>query len=294
MNRVDPLGWRCRDRVLSMASRPLIMGILNVTPDSFSDGGRYRSAEAAIAHGLAMARDGADIIDVGGESTRPGAAPVAVEEERARVVPVIEGLRAALSAAAGDRDAPVISVDTRKSAVAAAALEAGARIINDVSALTHDPAMSEVARRYRAGLILMHMRGDPATMQQSPQYTDVVAEVAAYLQARIAALCAAGLERETVAVDPGIGFGKTTEHNLQLLARLDVLKACGRPIAVGVSRKSFLGKITGRGAAERGPASLAGMVCAVLQGADIVRVHAVGESADAAKVIAALRRESGL
>jgi len=286
MNREAALLWRCGGRTLRVGARPLIMGILNVTPDSFSDGGRYREPAAAVAHGLALARDGADILDVGGESTRPGAAAVPVDEESARVVPVIAALRRALA----DRpEPPVLSVDTRKAAVAARALEAGASLINDVSALTHDPEMAAVARRYGAGVILMHMRGDPTTMQLDPRYDDVVAEVAAYLAARVEALCAAGLARETLAVDPGIGFGKTVEHNLCLLARLDALKAPGRPVVVGVSRKSFLGKLTGRDVAEREAASLAAMVYAALRGAHVVRVHDVRAARDAAAVVAALR-----
>jgi dihydropteroate synthase len=279
--------WRCRERVIRFGSRPLIMGILNVTPDSFSDGGRFVTPEAAIEHGLAMARDGADIIDVGGESTRPGAAPTPPEEELARVVPVIEGLCRAWRGT----EAPLIAVDTRKAVVADRALAAGAAIVNDVSALTADDGMADVVRRYQAGVVLMHMRGEPATMQQEPCYEDVVREVAAYLDRRVADLCARGIDRETLALDPGIGFGKTLEHNLQVLARLDAFVRLGRPVVVGLSRKSFLGKLTGRETGERLAGSLAGLVFAVMRGARIVRVHDVRESVDAARVVAALDRE---
>lgn len=279
--------WRCRERVIRFGSRPLIMGILNVTPDSFSDGGRFVTPEAAIAHGLAMAQDGADIIDVGGESTRPGAAPTSPDEELARVVPVIEGLCRAWRGT----EAPLIAVDTRKAVVADRALAAGAAIVNDVSALTADDGMADVVRRYQAGVVLMHMRGEPATMQREPCYEDVVREVAAYLDQRVADLCARGIDRKTLALDPGIGFGKTLEHNLQVLARLDAFVRLGRPVVVGLSRKSFLGKLTGRETGERLAGSLAGLVFAVMRGARIVRVHDVRESVDAARVVAALDRE---
>ena len=268
--------------------RTYIMGVLNVTPDSFSDGGRFRAADAAIEHGLAMARDGADIIDVGGESTRPGADAVLLEDELARVVPVIEALGRELTGA----EAPLISVDTRKAAVAERALVAGASIVNDVSALTADPGMPEVARRSRAGVVLMHMRGEPETMQREPRYENAVAEVSAYLVDRLTALGAQGLDPETLAVDPGIGFGKSLEHNLQLLARLDTLAQAGRPVVVGLSRKSFLGGLTGRGAGDRLAGSLAGLVFVAMQGAHVVRVHDVRESVDAARVVAALKREN--
>lgn len=280
--------WRCRERVIRFGSRPLIMGILNVTPDSFSDGGRFATPGAAIEHGLAMARDGADIIDVGGESTRPGAAMTPSDEELARVVPVIEGLCRAGQGA----EAPLIAVDTRKAVVAERALAAGAAIVNDVSALTADDGMADVVRRYRAGVVLMHMRGEPATMQREPCYDDVVREVDAYLDRRMVDLCARGLDPETLALDPGIGFGKTLDHNLQLLSRLEVLVRHGRPVVVGLSRKSFLGKLTGRETSERLAGSLAGMVYAVIRGATIMRVHDVRESVDAARVVAALNRST--
>lgn len=289
MGRFPVLSWRCRGRTLRIGARPLVMGILNVTPDSFSDGGRYREAGLAIQRGIAMAGEGADIIDVGGESTRPGADPVSASEERDRVLPVIRGLVEAFS---GNPEAPVISVDTRKAAVADEAMEAGACIINDVTALEGDPAMPDVARRHGAGVILMHMRGEPGTMQQDPRYGDVVEEVRAMLAGRVAALERAGLATDTMALDPGIGFGKTMEHNLKLLAGLAALRPPGRPVVVGTSRKSFIGRITGRDAGDRLAGSLASAVWASARGAHIWRVHDVRESADAARMVAALREES--
>lgn len=283
--------WRCRDRVLRLDGRPLIMGILNVTPDSFSDGGLHPTPALAIERGAAMARDGADIVDVGGESTRPGAAAVPADEEIRRIAPVVEGLSAALRAEAATRGGPpaLISIDTRKAAVAEAALAAGASLINDVTALAGDPAMAGLARGYGTGVVLMHMRGDPATMQKDPRYADVAAEVTDYLAARLRALSDAGLDPETLAVDPGIGFGKTAEHNIVLLASLDRLRSCGRPVVVGASRKSFLGKLTGRDVNERLAGSLAALTLAAAAGAHVLRVHDVKESVDAVRVAAAWR-----
>ncbi len=265
------------------------MGILNVTPDSFSDGGRYATVETAIQHGLDMAAAGADLIDVGGESTRPGAQTVAPDDEARRVIPVIRALARAFANQPG---APVLSVDTRKATVAQQALEAGAHIINDVTALEGDPAMVGVACDYGAGVILMHMRGEPATMQQSPSYADVVAEVTAYLAGRVSALTSAGLKGETLAVDPGIGFGKTVEHNVKLMAGLRPLVALGQPVVVGLSRKSFLSKITGCEAAHRLIGSVAGAVWAAGQGVHVWRVHDVAESVEAARLVGLLREET--
>lgn len=281
------LTWHCRDRVLPLGARPLVMGILNVTPDSFSDGGRYQDVEAAVRHGVEMAEAGADVIDVGGESTRPGALTVSGEDEAARVIPVI---RALVRAFYGKPAAPVLSVDTRKAGVARQALEAGAHIINDVTALEGEPGMMDVVREYAAGIVLMHMRGDPATMQQDPRYGDVVAEVSAYLAGRVAALTAAGVKAETLALDPGIGFGKTVEHNIRLMAGLQTLVASGHPVVIGLSRKSFISRITGRDVAQRLAGSLAGAVWAAAQGAHVWRVHDVAESVDAARMVEALRR----
>jgi len=262
--------------------RPAIWGIVNVTPDSFSDGGRYRDAGTAIAHGLRLAEHGADVLDVGGESTRPGAAPVAPDEERARVLPVLAGLVAAGVAAD-------LSIDTRRADVAAAALEAGARIVNDVSGGA-DPAMFEVVARADAGLVLMHMRGRPETMQDDPAYEDVVAEVAAWLDARRRAAVAAGVPAERIWLDPGIGFGKTLEHNLALLQDLEALVRLGQPVLLGASRKSFLGRLTGRERPdERLAGSLACVVRAMAAGVHAVRVHDVRETRELLDVLARIR-----
>lgn len=269
--------------MLDLNSRPLIMGILNVTPDSFSDGGRYSKVSAAVDRGCRMREEGADIIDVGGESTRPGAQAVSAGEEANRVIPVIRAL-------AGKTDA-TISVDTMKAAVAESAVEAGAHIINDVSAMTHDPGMEEVARKSEAGVVLMHMRGMPRTMQADPNYEDVVGEVHRYLRDRIEELVRKGFDKESLAVDPGIGFGKTVEHNLSLLANLDAFLDIGVPLVVGLSRKSFLGRITGRDVGDRLPASIAGLVFCVLKGVHVVRVHDVEASYDAARTVAALEKK---
>ncbi|MGI6087200.1 MAG: dihydropteroate synthase [Kiritimatiellia bacterium] len=282
----DTLVWRCRGRILRLDGRPLIMGVLNATPDSFSDGGRFADPETAIAHGLQMVRDGADIIDVGGESTRPGAAPVPAEIESARILPVLRGL--------ARQTACLLSVDTTKAAVAAPALDAGAHIINDISALTADPDMAELARRHGAGVVLMHRQGLPPAMQDNPRYEDVVCEVAAWLAERAAAAGAAGLDPQTLALDPGIGFGKTTRHILQLLANLPALArgAGERPLVVGLSRKSFLGEITGRDdPADRLPATVAGLAWAALAGAHVLRVHDVGAARDVLLVLQALQKE---
>jgi dihydropteroate synthase len=289
MSMAPRYSWRCRDRVIETGMRPVVMGILNVTPDSFSDGGAFQTLEAAVVRGRKMAEEGADIVDVGGESTRPGAQAVSAGEEIARIIPVIRALVAAFAAQSG---APVVSVDTRKAVVAEAAMEAGARIINDVTALEGDPQMADVARRYGAGVVLMHMKGDPATMQQDPRYGDVVAEVTSGLAARIDALNKAGLLADTMVVDPGIGFGKTADHNVTLLAGLGRLAALGRPVLVGVSRKKFIGDITGRDVAHRQAGSLACAVWAATRGGLIWRVHDVGESVDAARMVAVMNRET--
>ena len=276
--------WVCRDREVRL-ERTFIMGVLNVTPDSFSDGGAYADPDRAIARGLALEAEGADILDIGGESTRPGAAPVAEEEELRRVMPVLTAL--------AQRTRCLLSVDTRHAAVARAALAAGAHIINDVSAATRDPAMAAVVVEYRAGLVLMHSRGEPATMQLQPHYAAVVEEVRAYLADRLAALEAAGLPSQYLVVDPGIGFGKTLDHNLALLRALPRLAALGRPVLVGVSRKALLGRLTGRERpADRLAGSLAALTAAILGGARIVRVHDVAASRDAARVADALQPAS--
>jgi dihydropteroate synthase len=259
---------------LTIGRRPLVMGIVNVTPDSFSDGGRYASTDAAVARGLELVRQGADLLDIGGESTRPGSQSVSLDEELARVVPAVE----ALAAQAG----VPLSVDTSKAEVARQCLERGAHVINDVTALAGDADMVEVARRFGAAVVLMHMQGTPATMQQDPRYDDVVADVTRFLAERLAAVSAAGVDPECVALDPGIGFGKTREHNLQLLARLDELQKLGRPVCLGVSRKGFLGRLLDRPLEERLAGSLAAVCYAAGRGAaQIVRVHDVAQTRDA-------------
>lgn len=273
--------WHCRDREMHWAGSVCIMGILNVTPDSFSDGGCYTSAEKALEHAHRMIAEGAEIIDVGGESTRPGAEPVPIDEEMQRVVPVIRAL-------ADEKDI-LISVDTAKAKVAQAAIAAGAHIINDVTAMTGDPAMIDVARETGAGVILMHMQGTPRNMQTAPHYEDVVSEVYDYLQKRLDAVCAAGIRRECCAIDPGIGFGKNMEHNIELLKRLRRFVEAGRPVVAGASRKGIVGHLTGRSStAERLAGSLAIAVMAAQKGVQIIRVHDVQESIDATKVAMAL------
>ena len=257
-----------------------LMGVLNVTPDSFSDGGAFEDAFAAVAHGRRLAAEGAEILDVGGESTRPGADPVPAEEERRRVVPVIEGL-AALGL-------PVqISIDTMKLAVAEAAVEAGATYVNDVTAFRHDPELAAFVADRGLDCCLMHMLGEPRTMQADPRYDDVVADVKAFLEERLAAAVAAGVPEERIQLDPGIGFGKALEHNLELLRRLDEIAALGRPVVIGTSRKSFLGRLTGRDVTERVPGTVATCVVAFERGARVFRVHDVAAVADALAVTAA-------
>ncbi|MFZ0091189.1 MAG: dihydropteroate synthase [Solirubrobacteraceae bacterium] len=260
-----------------------VMGIVNVTPDSFSDGGLYIDAGAATAHGRELEAAGARILDVGGESTRPGAAPVSPAEELRRVMPVIEGLIAAGTAAE-------ISIDTSKAVVASAALRAGATLVNDVTALRADPAIAELAAEHRADLCLMHMLGDPRTMQRDPHYDDVVSEVAAFLEERMAFAVARGVAEERILLDPGIGFGKTVAHNLELLGRLDELVALGRPLVIGTSRKSFLGSLTGRPVGDRLAATVATNVLAYARGARVFRVHDPAPVHDALTIAAATVR----
>jgi dihydropteroate synthase len=247
------------------------MGVVNVTPDSFSDGGLYLDVDAAVAHGRELLGEGAEILDVGGESTRPGADPVSLDEELRRVVPVIERLAPAM-----------VSVDTRKAAVAEAAVQAGARIVNDVSAFRHDPEMAAVVASAGATCCLMHMLGDdPRSMQDAPVYDDVVSEVKAFLEERLAFAVSEGVPEDTVWLDPGIGFGKTIEHNLELLRRLDEIVAIGRPVVVGTSRKSFIGRLTGREPRDRVAGTIATNVLALERGASVFRVHDVRETVDA-------------
>jgi dihydropteroate synthase len=269
----------CRDRLLDL-SEPCVMGVLNVTPDSFSDGGRYAGVAAAVERGVAMAGEGAAIIDVGGESTRPGAADVDVQDELARVVPVIEQLVV--------RVAVPISVDTSKPEVMRAAIAAGASLVNDVKALQAPGALEAVAGT-GAAVCLMHMQGEPRTMQVAPSYADVVADVRRFLAARVEACLAAGIGRERICVDPGIGFGKSAEHNLALLAAIDRLAEPGLPVLIGVSRKSLVGIITGRPPEGRLAGSVAFAALAVMGGAAIIRAHDVAETLDAVKVASALK-----
>ena len=276
-----PVSWRVRGLVLDNADHTVIMGVLNVTPDSFSDGGRHAEAGAAVARGLELAAEGADLVDVGGESTRPGAAPVDAEEELRRVIPVVRDL-----AAAG----VLISIDTRKAGVAAAALEAGAVAVNDISALG-DPAMAGVVADAGAGLVLLHMQGTPATMQDNPFYEDVVGEVARYLTDRAAAAEAAGIDPACLCLDPGIGFGKALEHNLALLRGIPELATLGYPVLVGASRKRFLAGILGPvPPAERDAASAAAHVLAIAGGAAMIRVHNVVVGLQTARVADAIVR----
>ncbi|MFO1401207.1 MAG: dihydropteroate synthase [Steroidobacteraceae bacterium] len=274
---------RCGGGWLDLAE-PLVMGVLNVTPDSFSDGGRHADAGAAVARGLELVAEGAAIIDVGGESTRPGAAPVPPEEELRRVIPVIRGLARATPA--------VLSVDTSEPEVMRQAVDAGARLINDVRALQRPGALAAAAAS-GAGVCLMHMRGEPRTMQQDPEYADVVNEVKAMLAARVQACVEAGIAPERLCLDPGIGFGKRLEHNLELLRRLPELGEAGLPLLLGLSRKSLLRELTGRAVGERLAGSVALAAIAVLRGAHIVRAHDVAATYDAVRVAAALRGAEG-
>jgi len=273
--------WKLPGRVLDCDERTLVMGVLNVTPDSFSDGGRFFDPEDAVKQALRMVDDGADIVDVGGESTRPGSDPVSVEEERRRVVPIVERL-------AEELDTP-ISIDTRKAEVAAAAVEAAATIVNDVTA-GGDPEMFDVVRESGAAIVLMHMKGEPKTMQEAPHYDDVVREVRDYLEERVEAAVAAGIDREAICVDPGLGFAKTTPHSLTLMKHTDALLDLGRPVLVGPSRKSFIGEVLGTEVGERAEGTVGAVCYMVGKGAHIVRVHDVRETVRAVRVVDAILR----
>jgi dihydropteroate synthase len=269
--------WEFSGQALSPT---VVMGVVNVTPDSFSDGGLFSTAEAAIAHGRRLVDEGADIVDVGGESTRPGAADVSAAEEAARVVPVIEAL---------SMDGVLVSVDTSKPAVAEAALAAGASIVNDVTGL-RDDAMLHVVAASGCGVVIMHMQGTPRTMQLEPSYSDVVTEVHDYLRAQARRAVDAGVDPRAIAIDPGIGFGKTIEHNLALLSNLDVLTDSGFPVVLGTSRKSFLGTLTGRSVEDRDVATAATIALGVAAGVFCVRVHNVAAARDAVRVAEAIVR----
>jgi len=261
--------------------RPSVMGVVNVTPDSFSDGGLFVDPETAIEHGRRLVSDGAALVDVGGESTRPGSEPVSADNELARVAPVLEGLSGL-----------PVSIDTSKAPVARSALELGAELVNDVTALRGDPVMAEVVAEAGAFVCLMHMQGEPRTMQVAPQYDDVVSDVLAFLEKRVAFAVENGIREERICVDPGIGFGKTADQNLELLRRLDELGSLGRPVLVGVSRKSTLGKIVGNGSSKDAlvAASVAAAVSAYDRGAWMIRAHDVRETVDGLAVAAAVER----
>ena len=273
--------WRAGDRAWEFPRSPLIMGIVNVTPDSFSDGGQHATPAAAVAHALALAAEGADLLDIGGESTRPGAPAVSESEELVRVIPVIEQL-------AGQTDA-ALSIDTQKPAVAKAALAAGAVIINDIAANRADPKMWQIAVAARAGYVAMHMQGTPQNMQDAPTYTDVTAEVRAFFDERLERFTEAGLDAEQVLFDPGIGFGKTVEHNLALLAGLERFKKMKRPLLVGASRKSFIGRLTEAAVEDRLAGSLACACRAAEAGTAVLRVHDVKETIQALQIWTAIR-----
>ena len=271
--------WRCRTRSFELDQRVLVMGILNLTPDSFSDGGRYTDPAAAMDRAHAMLDEGADLLDLGGESTRPGSAPVTPAEQWRRLEPVLPRLAA---------EGVCVSVDTSSAEVAAHALDAGAEIVNDITALG-DPAMAARLAAAGAGCVLMHMQGHPATMQREPRYDDAPREVAGWLAERIAVARAAGIDGSRIALDPGVGFGKSVTHSLELIARLGTLAALGRPVLVGASRKSFIGKVSGGEVTERLEGGLAAHAIAVFEGARIVRTHDVRATVRAVAMAGALR-----
>jgi dihydropteroate synthase len=278
--------WEACGRAIVADGVPRVMGIINVTPDSFSDGGLAGTVGGAVAYALHLVAEGADLLDLGGESSRPGAEPVALDEELRRVIPVVEAL--------APRVAVPISVDTTKAEVARQALRAGASIINDIRGLDGDPDLSHLVAEAGAGVVLMHMAGTPQTMQVDPRYDDVVREVRDDLARRIERAEASGIPRERIAIDPGIGFGKTFEHNLELLRNLDRFANLGCALLVGTSRKGFLGTLTGRPVGERATASVVSSLAAVARGANVVRVHDVGPMVDALKVWTALLGPKGM
>ena len=272
-----PATWRCGRFLFdfSKRKRPLVMGILNATPDSFSDGGKFRTARDAIAQAELMIKSGADIIDIGGESTRPGATPVALQEELDRVLPVTEALK---------NCGVALSIDTYKAETMRQALRAGVDCVNDIWALRQEGAINSVLESSDCGIVLMHMQRDPVTMQFNPEYKDVVTEVIAFLQERTDRLMDVGIDKDRIAIDPGFGFGKSLEHNLQMLAHFDLFLKLNYPVLAGVSRKSMLGKVTGKETNERVAASIAAAVMAADRGAKIVRAHDVSETVDALKL----------
>ena len=276
---------RTKARTIEINDRPLVMGVVNVTPDSFFDGGRYATPDAAIRHALRLVEEGADLLDIGAESTRPGSDSIDEGEERRRLMPVVTAVAKAVSIP--------ISVDTMKATVARAALEAGAAIVNDVSALQADPAMAEVVATTGAGVVLMHMQGSPRTMQKAPVYDDVVGEVAEFFRERIRFCRDRGIEQDQIVLDPGIGFGKLLLHNLTLLGQLETFVSFGRPILVGVSMKSFIGQVVGRPVEERSWGTAAAIALAVSKGAGILRVHDVKVMKEVVTMAAAITRYVG-
>ena len=278
------LTLQAKNRLIEFPGRPLMMGVVNVTPDSFSDGGRYFDAEAAVAHAIQLVEEGADLLDIGAESTRPGADPVDEAEEFRRAIPVVTAVARAVTVP--------ISIDTSKASVAQAALDAGAVLVNDVTALRGDPAMAEVIARTGAGIVLMHMQGTPRTMQQAPQYEDVIGEVVAFFEERVRFATTHGIGQRQIVLDPGIGFGKLLVHNLTLLARLQHFACFGCPLLVGVSRKAFLGQLVDRPVQERQWATAAAVAMAVERGAGILRVHDVPAMKDVMQVTVAISQET--
>jgi len=274
--------WRCRDHLLAIGPRALVMGIVNVTPDSFSDGGRHSSTTQAVEHALKLVADGADILDIGGESSRPGALPVTLEEERRRVLPVVQELARQITVP--------LSIDTVKAPLARETLAAGASIINDITALQGDAEMAAVVRESSAGLVLMHMQGTPATMQAHPTYSDVAADIIAFFAERLQLTDRLGIDREAIALDPGFGFGKTHEHSREMLRNLSRFQQLGLPILLGVSRKGWIGEILNRPRHQRVIGSVTIACHAIIHGgAQIIRVHDVAEHVDAVRMLAALK-----
>jgi dihydropteroate synthase len=277
MKNIEKFQIQCGSKKLDLSSRTHIMGILNVTPDSFSDGGKYLAPELAIERGVQMAEDGADIIDIGAESTRPGAEPISYEEELQRIIPVLEGLLKQI-------DVP-ISIDTYKSSVAEAVLQIGAKIINDISGLRFDPRMKEVVAKYQAPVVIMHIKGEPLNMQRNPHYDNLIREIYDYLYDSIELAVKAGIKQEKIIVDPGIGFGKRLFDNYEILRRLEEFKVLGCPILIGPSRKSFIGKVLNLPSDQRLEGTIAAIAIGIQNGAHIVRVHDVKEISRACRIV---------
>ncbi len=277
---VSPVLWQCGDQTLDLSTRTFIMGVLNTTPDSFSDGGRYNSIDSAVERAVQMQQEGADIIDIGGESTRPGAEPLSADEELDRVLPVIKKCRALLNIP--------ISIDTYKAKVAEVALQAGAVIVNDISGCRFDPQMPEIVQKYNAGLVIMHIKGEPRNMQVNPHYDDLISEIRNFFQKSIKLAQAAGVTEEQIVLDPGIGFGKRLKDNFQIIRELRIFSRLERPILVGPSRKSFIGRVLDLPPEDRLEGTLASVAASILNGAHIVRVHDIKETIRAAVIADAI------